>query len=80
MVPKKIDDASQRLETYAKTLLNHLTSESSNYSEIKAILNEESDASTPLKAERASLCLREIQQDIEEIKAAYDDLQSAIAG
>jgi hypothetical protein len=76
---QKVNSAAARLESWSRTLLNHLTSDQSNYSGVARTLNgREPLGSAPSKESLALLCLSEVRQDIDEIQAAYHDLYVAI--
>jgi hypothetical protein len=77
MNPKKINEAATRLESWTKTLLNHINS---GYPQVREVLNGKSDLphGCPSKESLAELCLREFKSDIVEITAAFKDMSEAV--
>jgi len=74
---EKFNEAAKRLESWSKTLVNHINSGSA---EIREVLNGKTSlpAGCPSKESLAALCMRPFASDIVEIRGAYDDMEAAL--
>ncbi len=77
----KINAAADRLRIWTQTLLNHIDSDTSNYGRLRDILNDKTPiGKAPSKESLAAICLQEVEQDIEELRAAFEEIKTEISG
>ncbi|CAN5569369.1 hypothetical protein BH10PLA1_BH10PLA1_09640 [soil metagenome] len=74
---KKNNDSAKRLESWTKTLLNHLQNQ---YPQFRSVLNGQAKMpdGCPSKEALAEIVLKQISDDIIEIKGAFEDLLSGV--